>query len=139
MVEFAEESRAASCRCARPYALKKLKAIFIFGIVLIGGLLFSLSVTLVPWNIQIEHRAFQCTDDVGFGSFFEDMDIHRGAGDTVSLGWTWEKLKVAKTVYEIVFFVIWLSIPTGSLSIFWRNRRKYPDLNRPLQEDACET
>jgi hypothetical protein len=110
-----------------------------FGILLVGGLLFSLIVTLVPWNIQIEHRAFQCTDDVGVGSFFEDMDTHRGAGDTVSPGWTWKKIKVAKTVYEMAFFTIWLSIPTGSVLIFRRNRRKHSDLNHPLQEDSCKT
>ncbi len=110
-----------------------------FGILAVGWSLFSLFVTLVPWNIQIEHRAFQCTDDVGFGSFFEDMDTHKGAGDTVSPSWTWEQLKVATAAYEMAFFAIWLGIPTGSLLIFKRNRRKHPGLNRPLQEDACGT
>ena len=40
---------------------------------IVGGLLLSLFVTLVAWNVQIEHRAFQCTDDVGFGFFWHDM------------------------------------------------------------------
>jgi len=51
----------------------------------IGGLIISLLLTLAAWNIQIEHRAFHCTDDVGFGFFWENMDTHERANDFLPL------------------------------------------------------
>lgn len=115
--------------------LKALNTIFL----LIAGLFLASFVTLIPWNIQIEHRAFRCTDDMGFGTFFCDMYTHRGAGDTISPGWTWEELELVREAYETAFFAIWLSLPTGYLLILRRNRRKNSDLNRSAQQSAGET
>jgi hypothetical protein len=84
-----------------------LNKFFAFGFAGFVGLLLSLFVTLIAWNIQIESLGFHCTDDVGFATFFVDMDTHKEAGDTLSPGWTWDELEIARTVYMVAFFFIW--------------------------------
>jgi len=72
-----------------------------------GGLFISLLITLLVWNVQIEGRAFKCTDDVGFGCFWENLSNHEQAGDKLSSGWTWQKLRRARFVYATAFYLIW--------------------------------
>jgi hypothetical protein len=104
--------------------MKRFQPFLLFGMLAIGGLLFSLFVTMVAWNIQIEHHALQCID-IGFGSFFVNMDTHQAAGDSVSPGWTWEKLRVARTAYEVAFFSIWFaSAGVPIMLISSRSRRR---------------
>ena len=74
-----------------------------------GGLFISLLITLLVWNVQIEGRAFQCTDDVGFGLFWEKLSNHERAGDKLSSGWTWQKLRVARLAYTTTFYLIWVA------------------------------
>ena len=74
------------------------------------GLVVSFVITMLAWNVQIEHRAFNCTDDVGFGFFWEDMNTHEGAGDTTLPGWTWGKIKGAQALYIAGFVLVWLAI-----------------------------
>src|SRR5712691_5505717 len=40
------------------------------------SLVVSFVIIMLAWNIQIEHRAYKCTDDVGFGFFWENMNTH---------------------------------------------------------------
>jgi hypothetical protein len=74
------------------------------------GFVVSFLIIMLAWNIQIEHRACRCTDDVGFGFFWENMGTHQEAGDTVLPGWTWRKIKVIQALYEAGFIVLWLAI-----------------------------
>src|SRR3954451_1186707 len=74
-----------------------------------ASLVVALIATLIVWNIQIEHRAFQCADDTGFGTFWEDMDAHQRARDTVSPGWTWHRLKRVETTYKRALILIWFA------------------------------
>jgi hypothetical protein len=89
-----------------------------------GSLLFTLIITLVAWNIQIEHRAFHCSDDVGFGFFWESMDAHERAGDTLAPGWTWAKLRAERKVYMVAFFCIWFTCAFVARRFFVSNRTK---------------
>jgi hypothetical protein len=88
---------------------------FVFGLIAaLGGLLFSTVITWAVWDSQIEGRAFQCNDGPGPGAFWVNMDTHRGAGDTISPGWTWEKLKAVQIDYEIAFYSLWALTSIGS-------------------------
>ncbi len=89
--------------------------------------MFSFVITAIPWNAQIEDQAVHCTD-IGFGFFFVDMYTHKAAGDTVSVGWTWEKLEAVRIAYEFTFFAIWFIISTILLLIFLRPRGKRAEL-----------
>jgi hypothetical protein len=74
------------------------------------GLVVSFVIFTVAWNIHIEHRAYKCTDDVGFGFFCENMNTHKGAGDTPLPGWTWGKIKAVQASYEAGFVILWFAI-----------------------------
>jgi hypothetical protein len=73
---------------------------------LLGGVALSTIVTMIAWGIRIEDSAFHCTD-IGFGSYWTDMDLHKSAGDTVSSGWTWKKLKAVRMQYIGAFYLLW--------------------------------
>jgi hypothetical protein len=88
------------------------------------GFFVSLFVTVVAWNIQIEHRALHCTDDVGFGFFWEDLEAHEQARDTLSPSWTWEKLSATQKKYDIAFFSIWLIVVATYIMINLTRRRQ---------------
>jgi hypothetical protein len=95
-----------------------------------GGAIFSTFVTVAAWNVQIEPRAFQCCDGGIFGTYWDDIDEHRGAGDKISPGWTWDGIKTAREVYIGAFYVIWAA---GSLISFRLILRRFKLPNRPLQ------
>jgi hypothetical protein len=88
-------------------SMKALRTILLFVVTMFVSLVASLFITWFVWHMQITERAFHCTDDNVRG-FWVGMDTHRGAGDTVMAGWTWEKLKVVRMIYEIAFFTLWL-------------------------------
>src|SRR5450631_4037457 len=69
----------------------------------------SLAITMDSWGAHIEGKAFHCTEE-GFDMYWTDIDSHRGAGDTLAPGWTWEKLKVVRLHYIEVFWLIWAVI-----------------------------
>jgi hypothetical protein len=98
-------------------ALRTLALLALFAACAIGGLVLSTVATYAAWNIAIEPAAFRCVDDLGFlDSYWCNMDEHRAAGDTVSPGWTWEKLKVVRIVFIAAFYAIWAAsalIPFG--------------------------
>ena len=54
----------------------------------------------------VSDRAFHCNDD-NVSGFWVSIQTHRGAGDTISQGWTWEKLERVRTGYEFAFFALW--------------------------------
>ena len=101
--------------------MKTLISLLLFVGLAFVGLVLSSILTLIAWNIQIEHRAFRCTDDVGFGFFWEDMKEHQAAGDTVLSGWTWEKIKIVKTLYVVVF-LIGAALPAAL--VFWGEKKQ---------------
>lgn len=81
----------------------------------IGGLVLSLVVTWFAWQVLITDKAFHCTDD-NVSGFWLSIETHRGAGDTISPGWTWEKLERVRTEYEVAFFALWF---VSSSVAFW--------------------
>ena len=74
------------------------------------GIVVSFIVIMLAWNLHIEHRAYRCTDDVGFGFFWENMATHERAGDTPLPGWTWGKIKFIQASYEAGFVLLWFAI-----------------------------
>ncbi len=72
------------------------------------GAIASTVITVSAWNVTVESKGFQCTDSMGpLSTYWGDMDTHARWGDTLSPGWTWEKLKVARTICIIAFFSLW--------------------------------
>ncbi|MDB6068298.1 MAG: hypothetical protein JWR26_4506 [Pedosphaera sp.] len=95
-------------------------------ILLIAGLVFSTVVTWTAWEMKIEGKAFHCTDaGLGVDEFWTDMRTHQAAGDTVSPGWTWEKLERTRIEYELAFFFIWALSSTVPMWLFSRSYRRF--------------
>jgi hypothetical protein len=95
--------------------VKILAGIALFVMTALGGLVLSAVVTWFAWQVLISDRAFHCTDD-NVSGFWVSMDSHRGAGDSLSPGWTWEKLVRVRTAYEAAFVTLWL---TSSSVAYW--------------------
>src|SRR4051812_40003433 len=90
----------------------------------LGGLIFSGLITWAVWESRIEGKAFQCNDGPGFGAFWVSVDDHRNAGDTISSGWTWEKLKEVRIDYEIAFYWLWFLSGSGGFLIVLQISRR---------------
>lgn len=82
-------------------------------------LVFSFVVTWIAWHLQITEKAFHCTDD-NVSGFWCEIDSHRAAGDTVLQGWTWEKLRMVRLIYEVVFYLIWLGPSAAFFMLIFR-------------------
>ncbi|GEM_PF-6332135 len=97
--------------------MKAFLRVILFAVCVFGGAAFAAFITVGAWHIQIEPRAFQCWDSVGiFDTYWEGIDEHRGAGDKISPGWTWDEIKIAREIYIGAFFSIWAAsalIPFG--------------------------
>lgn len=79
----------------------------------VGGLLASTLLVWLGWLIQIEGRAFQCTDSGWPMAWFStDMTLHRQAGDTLSRGWTWEEVERVGRIYRAAFVILWAGMTT---------------------------
>lgn len=87
------------------------------------GAVLSTVITVVFWNLQIDHRAFHCTDSMWpLADYWTDIDSHASAGDTVSPGWTWEKIKIVRIIYIVAFYFLWV---TSTLITFRMILRKF--------------
>jgi hypothetical protein len=74
----------------------------------VGALVVAAIVVWLGWLVQIEGRAFQCNDSTGPVAWPSgDMSLHRQAGDTMSPGWTWEKIEWVGRSYQTAFFLLW--------------------------------
>ena len=82
--------------------------------VLLGAVISGI-VTMFTWGVRIEDRAFHC-GDIGFGSYWTDIDLHKIAGDTISSGWTWEQLKTVRLHYIEAFWLLWAVM---AFILFW--------------------
>ena len=97
-----------------------------------GTTFIGLVLTLVCWNLQIEGRAFHCTDDMGLGDFFMGIDNHRKAGDVLLPGWSWDGVELIRWIYLGVFFLIGLLpvalpvIKMGMVPLEWAIGRRKP-------------
>ena len=91
--------------------MKKSHIISLFVACAFIAVIFSTLVTTIAWSVQIEPRAFQCNDSCGwpFDNYWTGMDGHKGAGDTISSGWTWEKLEYLRYVYMSAFLLLWIA------------------------------
>ena len=90
-----------------------------------GGVVIAALVTVGAWHIQIEPRAFQCWDSIGiFDTYWDDIDLHRGAGDKISPGWTWEEIKTAREVYIWAFFGISIASSAGLYRLISRQSQR---------------
>lgn len=118
--------------------MKVFRVFSLFAACAFGGLILSTLLTFVAWNIQIEPRAFQCWDSMGmlFDNYWEDMDTHRGAGDRISAGWTWDEIKTAREIYILAFFGIWAASSLVSFRLISRGPR-HP--NNAVGPQAIET
>src|ERR1017187_4961871 len=87
--------------------MKILARMPLFVMTTLGGLVLSLAVTWFAWQGLITDKAFHCNDD-NISGFWVSIATHRGAGDTISPGWTWEKLERVRTGYEVAFLALWL-------------------------------
>jgi hypothetical protein len=99
--------------------MKKIATILLFVMTIFSTLMASLIITWFAWECQITDKAFHCTDD-NVSGFWCDMDTHRAAGDTLLNGWTWGGLKMVRSIYELVFYALWIG---GGLFLFQRLRR----------------
>lgn len=90
----------------------------------IGGAWF---LTNLSWRTRIEGRAFTCGDDTGFGNFHTHVAIHASAGDLLSEGWTWEKVRQEQKGH-------WVLFAASALTLSWltcrtlRPRRERPEI-----------
>ena len=81
-----------------------------------GCLVASLMITWLIWEIQIEGRAFNCTDAFALSAaFWTGANVHQSAGDQIQPGWTWEEVAVVNGYYKLAFFAFWLG---GSVEAF---------------------
>ena len=102
---------------------EKMKRIIVIAVSIVGGITFAWCMTCLLWNIQIEGRAFQCDDWIPFANFETDMSNHREAADTLSPGWTWEKIEGIGRMYRVGFFVLWAGA-TATISTMWMKHKK---------------
>ena len=99
-----------------------MKRIIVILVSAIGGLILSTFVVWAGWNGQIECKAYQCNDDIWpFAWYSTDMSYHRDAGDTLSPGWTWEKIEGVGRMYHAGFFILWAAA-TAVTSTMWMKR-----------------
>ena len=118
--------------------MKTLLIFVLFLVCVLGGAMLSTVVTWIAWDIQIEPRAFQCTDDIApFNNYWTDMDTHESAGDTVSPGWTWEKLKVVRIIYITVFFLLWVASTVFPFRMILRRFRRPNQSPEPTAVAPC--
>jgi hypothetical protein len=103
--------------------MKPLRLVVILAVSVLFGAVVSGTVTMGSWASRIEDKAFHCFD-IGFGSFWTDMDLHRSAGDTISSDWTWERLKVVRVHYIEGF---WLLLAAVSFASFLILRKLLPN------------
>jgi hypothetical protein len=82
------------------------------------GFVVSLGITMAGW-VPFEYRAFECTDRMD-GIFWDSIDAHQAAGDTVLAGWTWQEIKLVQGLYEAGFIVLWLAIAATPALTFRR-------------------
>jgi hypothetical protein len=101
--------------------MKTFASILLFIDAALGSWMAALVITWSAWEYQITEKAFHCTDG-NFSGFWCDMDAHRQAGDTLLGGWTWDKLKLVRSIYEIIFYVLWIG---GGLFVFRALRRLF--------------
>ena len=93
--------------------MKTLRIIALFAAWMSVAAAVSLGFTMSSWGAHIEGKAFHCTDG-DFPFFWDDMDTHKGAGDTLSPGWTWEMLKIVRfQQFRFCFGVFANSGPTS--------------------------
>jgi hypothetical protein len=90
------------------------------------GAVISGIVTIVIWDVCIEDRAFHCYD-IGFGSYWTDIDLHKSAGDTIFSGWTWEQLKTVRLHYIGTFWLLWAVMAS---ILFWIIHKLRPNFLR---------
>jgi hypothetical protein len=106
----------------------------VFSIVIMGSTsLLSLFLTVIAWHVQIEDKAFHCTDD-NLSGWICGIDTHREAGDTISPGWTWHKLELVRDAYEAAFVLIWLG--TAAPIFFVVGRARISDHFNPTLPQA---
>jgi hypothetical protein len=95
--------------------MKPFRFILVLAACALFGAVVSGIVTMISWGVRIEDRAFHCWD-IGFGSYWTDIDLHKTAGDTISSGWTWEQIETVRIHYLEAF---WLLCAVMASILFW--------------------
>ena len=114
--------------------MNKFATISLFLGCLLLSLIASLFITWLAWQFQITEKAFHCTD-LSVGGFWDDMDEHRAAGDTLLAGWTWAELKTVRSFYEAGFYTMWIG---GGLLAYGAIRRFFKLATLSLPNPAPE-
>src|SRR5436853_5941203 len=91
------------------------------------SLLVSFLVITIVWNVQVEGRAFRCTDAAGVGMFWTDLHEHQAAEDSLSRGWTWDQIGTRQLIYEWAFVGLWL---LGGITMYFVLRGAKAIVNR---------
>jgi len=99
--------------------MKSFRFILLLSASVLLGAIVSGIITMTTWNIRIEDKAFHCWD-IGFGSYWTDISSHASAGDTISAGWTWEKLRQVRLNYIETFWLLWAVISLITFLISYR-------------------
>jgi hypothetical protein len=106
--------------------MKPFRFIPLLAASVILGAVISGIVTMVIWAVCIEDKAFHCYD-IGFGSYWTDIDLHKNAGDAIFSGWTWEQLKIVRLHYIEAFCLLWVAMAS---ILFWIIRKLRPNFLR---------
>lgn len=113
----------------RPWVkrMKSLRLIMALAAATLLAAVVSSIATMHSWGARIEDKAFHCWD-IGFGSYWTDMDSHASFGDAISAGWTWEKLETVRLHYIEAFWLLWAAIASFLFWIFNKLRHDKPKL-----------
>jgi hypothetical protein len=108
-----------------PFLMKMMRLVSLFFVAFFCGAILSTILTLGAWNVLIEPRVLHCTDSLWpFDEYWTTMETHKGSGDTLAPGWTWEALKVTRATFIIAFLLLWAGI---TAAFFNRLRRRTTD------------
>jgi len=121
--------------------MKPLFVVIMFSMCAFGGALFSSLITITVWGIQIEPREFQCTDGITgwpFDSYWTAMADHRSAGDSLSVGWTWDMLENVREIYIASFYMLWMVSTLIPFRLILRMNRRPKTALEPAPTAACE-
>jgi len=82
------------------------KGIFVSAMMVICGLILGAIIISASWSVVIHERAFHCVDDTGaFLGFMGGLDSCR-MHDTLSAGWTWDRIETIRVIHVSVFWVM---------------------------------
>jgi hypothetical protein len=97
----------------------------VFFIALLTSSLWASFLTSIVWTAHIEGKAFSCNDETfPFAWFNTNLDTHQQSGDTLGVGWTWEKIRSIQQSYERAYYALWALGTALAFYMYYYRRRK---------------